>query len=128
MSPTEGGEQSMSLLNVQAVSYVGAYANGYQDYLSIYVIVSDAAGNPVTDLTQDDFTLVSDGSVDTGITGMGHGELMVSLYELTITPGPAPAHFSNGTSGVLILVGNGTDHGQTIVLVDIEGRPVEEDG
>jgi hypothetical protein len=115
----------MARLDVQAVWDVSGYHAGSPDILAITVGVSDADGNPVTTLVKENFTLLSLGDLFDNIDLFGHGTLMGGFYSLFVERQP-PGHFMNGASPIGISVVNGPDHGQTIIKVEVSGRPLPD--
>ena len=116
----------MARLDVDAVWTVSDFHAGSPDILEIVVGVSDASGNPVTTLVKDNFTLLSLGDLFDNIDLFGHGTLMGGFYSLIIERQP-PGHFMNGSSPIGITVANGADRGQTVINVQVSGRPLPEE-
>jgi len=121
----------MSLLLVEAQPRIPAVHNNpttEEDLLVVAVSVTDADGNPREGLTDANvnFTLVTGGlsgtvddfvDVDSGLYG-----LQFSAGQPATAGGPFPS-FLNSLNVFAVAITDGSDNGQTLVQINVSGRP-----
>jgi hypothetical protein len=114
----------MGLLIVDAETLVSAYAPGKPDLFEVIVSVTDAQGKPRDGLATGDLTLswLDGGSIGAlaNFSGSPTENSQAGYYIFTVE---RPGVYENATSVYGLAVVSGTDRGQTLFSVTIEGRP-----
>ena len=113
-----------NVLTVQAEASQGFAAPGNSQPANLLVIVTDRSGNPVTDLEQDDFTVINHFGLPGQTCGFSNnivsfGNIHTGAYQIKVALGVAGCTWVAGDYLAQVAINDGSRRGQAAVKLSV---------